>query len=466
MAPPTSLRREARKRVRAACTHDRRRRWADRSAAAGRLALSSWGVLLPLGAGVAVLLAWPLAWTPHQLRDAERATGFLESLWQVEAAAVALSAAIVTFSFATFSSSRIAQLGASLPRYARDSGLLVGVLIGLTGILACGAVLLCMPHPAPRDGLLSERLAAAAVAATTLCAVGLLVIPWMLRRALHAGDRGWLQGQLLRGAKQALNAEVVRSAERACADELLRRTSACAGVKLGLGPPAPGDTGRSSVVRDVNLRRLGELVEMYGRAGHEVVLSYSLRLGQVVAASDPLVYLPPGARMGQALARRVARLDGAPDTDLLETTDLELLQRQALAAVQDDDPLWYRQIAGYYGELLLHLHDEWRAYALVSESVRRDGLDRLATDVEAQGTKLIELGRRELARELIDRALAVGLRTINDGDANGVARRMLDVLEDLVRRAGERPSDAAATDIGADAGAGIFMLVREAGAKL
>src|SRR5205807_2881768 len=124
-------------------------------------------------------------------------------------AGLALSAASVTFSFATFSSSRIAQMGGSLPNFARSSGLLVGVAIGLVAIAGCGVCLLAMPltRPAPNDELARVH-SASAMAAVLLSAAALSLIPLILRRALRAVDRSLLQLQLLYRIEAALDAAV------------------------------------------------------------------------------------------------------------------------------------------------------------------------------------------------------------------------------------------------------------------
>jgi hypothetical protein len=289
------------------------------------------------------------ALTPQVLRHRDSAKAFVELLWQVVATALALSAAIVTFSFATFSSSRIALMGGSLPRFARSSGLLIAIAIGLVAIAACGGSLLAMPltPAAPKDALARVH-SSSAVAAVVLSAGALALIPVILRQSLRAGDRLWLQSQLRQRIEAALDNGVALFIERSYARvimvEAMQQHHIEAAPLAGPGPPyRPGHHAHRGIVVDVKLRRLVRLRDAWAGGNRAVLvdpIAAASALGYAVQAANPLLWVAgPVYPRDVSCIFRLSKDPAQPDP----AEDLDRLHAQRLAAIRDDEAVWYRE---------------------------------------------------------------------------------------------------------------------------
>jgi len=474
--PPRSLRGAAGARIGDARTlsSDRRRQFSD---AVRGLGGSAWlWSAVAVSVGALVWLFWPRALTPDVLTHADAAKSFVEVLWQVVATALALSAAIVTFAFATFSSSRIAQMGGSLPTFARSSGLLVGIAVGLVAIATCGATLLAMPltAPAPNDGV-GRASSASAVAAVALSAGALALIPVILRQSLRAGNRSWLQSELRRRIEAALDAAVAVFIERAYAREIMGEVMQQHRIEAALlGAPGhqykPGHHPRRGVVLDVRLRRLVKLRDTWAGGDRAVLvnpIAAAIALGYASQANDPLLWVA-----GPVYPREVSRIFRVakePDQpDLAE--DLDRLHAQGLAAIREDDEIWYREVAAIHKAVLLHLISSWRRFgAAPGRAPAEDqvGLQPLTDHLEAQVQEIIEHDRPEIAPVATEVPLAVGLTALEHGpEGAGLAQRMLWSLGHMAIDATSRKAQPAAQRVQDSAMQAVFMLLRAAGDAL
>lgn len=428
-------------------------------------------VALAVCAGALIWLFWPQCLTPDVLRYAGSARAFVEALWQVLAVALALSAAIVTFSFATFTSSRLSELGSSLPDFARSSGLLVGITIGLVALVACGASLLTLPGSEATDSVLGRAESASAVVATALGVVALALVPYVLRLALRAGDRGWVQMQLLQRIQRALNVAVATHVEGLYARNILGEVINHHGLESARLSPPQGfhrfPHPRSGVVLDIRLRRLVHLAE--GGDGAAVVrlnpLVAHLALGFELGPGTPGLWVLDGTKVGKLDAWRVFHTRPRSQ-DPSTADDLDRLNRQGLVAVRDDDEVWYREVAEIYRAVLLHLIRAWATFGAApgrAPGQEEVGLRRLSEDLEAHVREIMDLDREEMARLAIDVPLSVGLSALEQGDdGSGLALGMLSVLGRMTIDATRRGAGTTAVTAQSYAASGVFMLLRAA----
>ena len=135
-APPfarLSLRREALKMLspggRLAKT---KRRWSERLRGAERLRFVAYAAVL----FALVQLPWELRRGP--LGSDSQSAEFLRTLWQVVAAALGVSVAMVAFAFQAFASSGQRAYGGSLREFAKQSRLLLVSEVGLLSLLLDG----------------------------------------------------------------------------------------------------------------------------------------------------------------------------------------------------------------------------------------------------------------------------------------------------------------------------------------
>jgi hypothetical protein len=119
-------------------------------------------------ASVFGLVALPIdvGWGP--LGSESDSDDYLGTLWQVVAAALALSIAMVAFAFETFNSSRERAYGGNLREFGFQTGLVVVVEIGVVALLVDGFVLFGVVGDAPAGW---PALCAIAVSAASLLGV-------------------------------------------------------------------------------------------------------------------------------------------------------------------------------------------------------------------------------------------------------------------------------------------------------
>jgi hypothetical protein len=259
--------------------------------------------MIPLAiAGLAVI---PYEWSVPYLRDEVSARGFLEVLWQVDAAALALSVAVVVVALEVFSSGR----SGSLQENIRQTALLPITFIGATALLVNGLVLIELPRP-PRGG--------PATWVAVLSGLSLVLLPVLFGRASRAIDRAEiLKTRAARAAEEARRA-VEQSLFDRVAYALLIPLCNDASVQLQPFLPPPMKAGavailakRQSVVNDINvywLARLARLAIEVRDAGGNGDITLGIRVGSRIGVGDTLLTLSSDMpRKATRMGRRVVK---------------------------------------------------------------------------------------------------------------------------------------------------------------
>jgi hypothetical protein len=437
----------------------------------GRLREVPFWLGLVASVAAALWLFWPQSLTPDPLLHADAARSFMQTLWQVLAAGLALSLGIVTFSFSAFASSRLFELGAKLSDFARSSGLLIGVAVGLLALLVNGAWLLTLPAESEPHSLLTRTESGGAVAACLLGVIALLLIAHVLRLALKAGDRSWVQ-QLLRARvrrylDETVRAEVEDGHARIALNEIVSRfgmraphTSRPAGYRALGG-------GREGVVLDLRLRRLVRLAHS-DNGSSQLLLNPMIELfplGRAITRSSEPLWIKDEAEVSERGARRIFKVR---DSEAMAsvTNDLDRLDRQGRVAIREDDEPWYREVTTIYREAFLHMIAAWSRYGSVPGDEpfgQEAGLGRCREHLRSQLQEIVAREREEMSRRAVDVPLSAGLAALEHGDEGiRLAYRMEALLEDMALdtlRAGGADTAHAA---GGSAVSGLFMLLRMA----
>jgi hypothetical protein len=170
-------------------------------------------------AAAALILA---PWIPNPnfgpFKSTEDAEGFLRTLWQVQAAALALSLAIIVFAVQVYRSSTHERYGGTLRRFIRASWLQEGYELGVVSLLLTAAVLLGVGHGGPSGS------AGAVAAGVSLLSIG--VLPLLLSRALHTTHRDFLREERESRLRAAVRDQVDRDVETRLAVALLNAVEA------------------------------------------------------------------------------------------------------------------------------------------------------------------------------------------------------------------------------------------------
>jgi hypothetical protein len=149
-----------------------------------------------------IFVPFPNDWNPFQ--KAEAAEGFLRTLWQVEAAALALSLAIIVFAVQAYRSTSQERYGA-LRRYIRASWLQEGYEQGVVALLVTAVVLLGAGHGGPAGS--------AGAVAGFACLVSVFVLPPLLNGALRTSRRDFLREEREERLTAAISEQVDREVE-------------------------------------------------------------------------------------------------------------------------------------------------------------------------------------------------------------------------------------------------------------
>jgi hypothetical protein len=225
-----------------------RAHWRDRTY---YLFAAAWAILI-------FLPFVPNDWNPFAKK--EEAETFLRTLWQVDAAALALSLAIIVFAVQAYRSANQERYGA-LRRYIRASWLQEGYEQGVVALLITGVVLLGAGHGGPTGS--------AGTAAGLACLVSIFVLPPLLNGALRTSRRDFLREEREERLTAAVSEQVDREVEARHGAAAL--TELAAGEPVVLDPFAHGRreqamnaiaAGIVGSVADVDLRRLVRLARI------------------------------------------------------------------------------------------------------------------------------------------------------------------------------------------------------------
>ena len=309
-------------------------------------------VLLPLPADVLGLqIPFPLDYAPFNNR--RESEDYLQTMWQVVAAALALSVAMVAFAFEAFMSTAQRVHGGTLREFAAETRLVQAIRLGALALLVDGAVLLGVGHDAPAGW--------AAVWAITLSAATLLAVPGVVTLVLRSLDSHALlemrEIRLNRAVEAALHHQLLGQA----ADVVLRRRQNEFFVERRLWAPQGAvaiTPDREAEVHDVRLGPLARLSVEAQLTGHAIETSVVVELGDRVGTNRTLASVAAGTpeRLRKRVKRaiRIRPVDpDRPDRRFLDQlAQLHAQARTAITSGQADD---WRRIGDLYELVLLAL---------------------------------------------------------------------------------------------------------------
>lgn len=315
---------------------------------------SDLGFVLVLGLMLVLVSLMPIPIRFDLLIDQKEAEDFLSTLWQVLAAMLALSVAVILFLFQAVGGSRPTG---GLREFAEDSHLFKFLDFGVLALLMVGGVLLGLGRGAPGGW--------AGTWATFLGGVSILSLAFLFRLALRAVSTDRLHEQRLLRLRRRAVAYVERAALAERANALLADVCSSAGIDyepIFHQPPVgsrPVRSPASGMVADINLRRLTVLAERVRGGNGEIALV--VLPGQDVASDRPLLYWSGEASIGTLLdPQRLfwLRTDGTDDL----SDALEQVHAEALEAIRVGDPLLYGQTSSLYRELFASFARGWATY--------------------------------------------------------------------------------------------------------
>ena len=302
-------------------------------------------------------------WIPNPgfgpFKTTEKAESFLHDLWQVEAAALALSLAIIVFAVQAYRSATQERYGGTLRRYIRASWLQEGYEMGVVALLLTAAVLLGVGHGGPAGS-------AGAVAAGA-SVVSLFVLPLLLTSALRTTHRDFLREERERRLKAAVRDQVDHEVQARISLTLLNRLVAAEPLELrSYGRARQNDPVRSigaekaGVVADINLRRLIRLARR-ARASGELTLG--THLYDYVGTETAVLLVPAGTHEpNERLARRIVSVKEGRRRDETLNRYLDDLEEEAVAAIRSGGPAAFQAIADAYIETLMAFPRSWERY--------------------------------------------------------------------------------------------------------
>jgi hypothetical protein len=305
-------------------------------------------------------------------KKAEDAEGFLRTLWQVEAAALALSLAIIVFAVQAYRSSTHERYGGTLRRYIRASWLQEGYELGVISLLLTAAVLLGAGHGGPGGS-------AGAVAAGA-CLLSVFVLPLLLSGALRTTHRDFLREERESRLTAAVSDQVDAEVEARHGLVLLSALTTTEPIKLD---PFGGRqhevlmnavrVGSVGSVADIKLWRLLRVARRQRDSGGLII---TVRLHDFVGPDSQLLLIPAAADSRDTrLARRIITLKPGRRRDETLRQYLDDLEEEAVAAIRAGGPATFDSVAEAYVETLMEFPRSWRRYGHEYDAAIARGLE-------------------------------------------------------------------------------------------
>jgi hypothetical protein len=308
-----------------------------------------------------IFVPFPNDWNPFG--KAEEAEGFLKTLWQVDAAALALSLAIIVFAVQAYRSASQERYGA-LRRYIRAAWLQEGYEQGVVALLITGVVLLGAGH----GGVAGS----AGTVAGFACLLSIFVLPPLLNGALCTSRKGFLREEREERLTGAVSEQVDREVEALHGSALLTELAATEpmlldpfAVRRRSEQPMNAVVARMvGSVADINLRRLIHLARSTRDAGG---VTLTPRLYDYVGTETQLLLLPAAAgndagNGAAKLARRVVKLKPGRWRYEALRKYLKDLEEEAVAAIRAGAPGTFESIGDAYVETLMEFPRSWARY--------------------------------------------------------------------------------------------------------
>jgi hypothetical protein len=285
---------------------------------------------------------------------------FLQTLWQVDAAAIGLSVAIVLFAFELVWSTRYRG---TLRHFARDIWLVYVLALGLAALFTIGADLLGFGSGAPAGWAANWAVASSALALGSL--------PVLLLRAIAATDPETLHERNLQQVRALTIAATEQDISRRVAANILKENADSVGVDVQMfwfSDPPPGGKyvypRKAGTVTDIRLgyvRRIGS-----GDPGsqQDAVPSVLVEIGKYVGPDTAIAIVHhAGSKAEERAAQRSIRVSSERRRDLLRHA-IEKLHEAALESIRSGLPVSYSDIADEYLEILIALPAAWRRYGV------------------------------------------------------------------------------------------------------
>lgn len=353
--------------------------------------------------------------------------GFLEVLWQVEAATVALTITIVLFVFQVFSS----RSSSSVHEFAEETGFFPIFYAGLSSIALTGAVLVGYGHGGTTGW--------AGVWATIWSSVGLLLVAALFVTSLQAIDAGKLKNRRVDRARRQVDKVVENVILERVAYHVLVEECKRAGIEFGWLGSRTDARQRQRVrrvgrVHDINLRTLRR-AGAEAREGQLLQPQLAVKMGDRVGAdTEWLTVQPVLLTLRPALTRTLKIRKGGSTDELLRQT-LDELHEEALAAIAAPAPARYRDIVDAYTDIVARLPEAWRRFGqhlekdvgVSSDIFGWTFLDTLRSNAYEEVLHALATTDRDVVQEILNFPIDVARRAI-PARAFALARTALQLL--------------------------------------
>jgi hypothetical protein len=328
---------------------------------------------------------------------------FLETLWQVQGAALGLSLAVVLFVFQSVYGSR---LGGSLRDFAEETWLFPIFYAGVLGLTLDGLVLLDVGYGAPSGWAASWATVWAAGTAISLVVLFVSTI--------RAIDPRGLQAMRMRRTSRAIRSEVEDVILRRVASAVL--TQFCTANDIDFTPifgqahgraSVPVSAGSDGVITDIRLGRLRKIAAA-ATTGNlrkprlRAEIGSSVRVGTELAWLDGAQgALAPAVAKAFRIRRRARRAFKSTIDDLHE---------DALLAIRMPSPAAYAAVVELYERVLLALPETWARYGQQYVGAIAGGAnpfefsiqDYLERNLYEEMTLAAASGNRDVAHDALD----------------------------------------------------------------
>lgn len=399
-----------------------------------------------------------VGWAPIGI---DEPSDFISALWQVEAAALGLTVAVVIFAFQALASSRWRT---DLREFARATLFVPVVFLGTTSLLVNGLVLLGWGRGAPRGWAASWAL--------FLAALTLLSLPFLFTRVLRAIDPSTLRRRILRLIAAEVQRKVAADITRRIALTKLDRECNDIGAKYTwITRAQPWHTvissGSAGVVEDVRLGRLRKLAAHLVARGSNEPLQIAVHLGAGVSADSALLLLPEQAtEREKSLARGVVRVGGGARTSDRLDELLDQLHAAAIDAARSGEAGWYGEIRDAYVQMLLAYPEAWSIHGQRFDQQIASGgfpfqlseIDRVTRDVYSQLRQAITAQQRDIASSIAYLPIAVAARAVPIG-AQGLSGEMLSLAVNMTWLSQEFSGEPIATAVRQQVGTTLFEYI-------
>ena len=385
-------------------------RWSTRTLGPGAWALVGKPWVLPVLAVVisGALVASDASWSPVDIFHTFRGGSFLSTLWQVEAATVALVLAGSLFAFESLTRQRP---DVALSEYASRSGLSQFFMLAASGLLAIPVVLASTPRTAAPG---------ASLFAAVVAVGGLAALPFFFARAMKVVNPRWLHEarivDLQSRVRAAVEADALKRVSSGILDEWAKAHDFSVGYPFGLNQRQIVEVASgTSDVLDIDLRRLSELAK-----GHSGQLTIFSGLGDSVLDGAVLVAVP--SESVARFSRPLVTTTRGPVEDQLETL-LQELHGEATDAIHRGSVRAAETVSDLYAELWLAWPRWWEEIygqrlkgLLTRQDLFRLGpTDQLRRNLNRQLELAVDRGLRDHVRAIQGVLWSVGVRSVELG---------------------------------------------------